>query len=654
MANKVTNKEVDAKPKSKSLSKKVFDSFKAKVTAAKKVHDEKSEDIKLWRDYYRGDQWDAGDERFKDQPTDNVIFSNIKTLIPSINFKDPRIFVRAKKKPYPTKLPTGEEAIFDTNKASMIVELILNYYYRELEIKRQIDKSLLDCLIGPWGVIQIGYTMESEVVSDDKLIQTDELIKSETPFVKRVSPLDFLVDIEAKDSHLEDASWIAFRRVRRLQDIKDDPKFINTTNLEVNVVVDVDNKSGEVNVSDKLPDNKGGDGGEWGRVEYWELWDKRSKKIISIALNHDKPIEYRDWTLDYDGGFPVETLFFNENPDELYPVSDVEIYIDSQDELNILKALNLDHVKRVSQRRYVAKEDAFQEEELDKIIHGGDGAIAFTSSESAETALVPLKDANIASDVYAVIQDHKRQIQEESGVAMIEKGASIKFETATEPSLIQQGINIRRDDRTAILEQFMKHIMRKVGKVLQQTLDKEQSFPLNQTELEEAGTLIPDKLESIVGPDGVAMGLQWINASKEDIQGEYEFSVQVGSSKPINQEIRKRDATQVFSALNGHPLVDQMELLKKTLEAFEVNDYEKLLRNPEEVAEEQEAQAQAQIEAEQAVDEPKRQTDLAKTEMKTASNEKITLMKELVNLLGSSESQTDNNQGENNAKKKGE
>ena len=61
-------------------------------------------------------------------------------------------------------------------------------------------------------------------------------------------------------------------------------------------------------------------------VEGWDIWDKESQKIMTMVEGHGSWLVEEDWPLKYEN-FPVETLYFNENPDELFPVSDVEIYI---------------------------------------------------------------------------------------------------------------------------------------------------------------------------------------------------------------------------------------------------------------------------------------------------------------------------------------
>ena len=63
-----------------------------------------------------------------------------------------------------------------------------------------------------------------------------------------------------------------------------------------------------------------------------------------------------------------------------------------------------------------------------------------------------------------------------------EKGGAEKFDTATEPALIQQGTNMRRDERGSMLEDFICRNVRKIASILQQTLI-EKDFALEQEDL---------------------------------------------------------------------------------------------------------------------------------------------------------------------------
>jgi hypothetical protein len=149
----------------------------------------------------------------------------------------------------------------------------------------------------------------------------------------------------------------------------------------------------------------------------------------------------------------------------------------------------------------------------------------------------------------------------------------------------------------------------------------DQSIPLSDSQLTEAGIMTPEKVEKIVGPSGSIL-LPWLNASRSDIEGDYIFDIEVGSTRPINKEIRKQDAIQLYSMLNQHPLVNQMELIRLTLEGLDVKDHGNLLKTDDQLQQEakQRSEQQAQMsqmamQAEQAKVMPKIQSDMAKAKL---------------------------------------
>ena len=596
--------------------KKTLALWKGRLSVAhRKFGKEAKGNIKKWRDYYRGRQWGTGEDRnrmYSDQIVINMVFQNMRTILPAINFRNPKMYITAKKKPYRIN---GNE-IYDTLQGAMVLEMILNYFYAELSVKRQADKALLDAGLGPWGIIRVGYTTKTEKVQDEKLLETNELIRSESVYAVRVSPNDFRVDPEATDSHLEDANWIAYRWVKTVDDVKRNPNYKNVSKIKSNFKAKTD-YDGDVKGPSMSGHTHDPESTDWDRVEGWDVWDKRTHRLITVVDSHDTVLQDKPWPLDYEG-FDCEILYFNENPDEQLPVSDVDIYMGQQDELNRLASLALQHVRNAASQKFLSQEDTMDAAEMEKITNGPPTVIA-TVKGNPENALFPLKTQVVSQDIYMWIRQLKGDIREEQGVAAYERGVAEKFDTATEPALIAQSINLPREERKGIFEEFVKRVVRKMGHVLQQTLTK-QDFPLTQDQFEEAQQGMKSKLEKIVGPEGSQIIAPWFNAGKDDIQGEYDYSLEVGSMQPVNQETRKRDAVQLYQLLAENPLIDKVEGTKQLLEAFDRRDLDKLLRDPQEVAQEAQAQQQAALQAEIAKDQPKRDTDLQKTQMKSQTS----------------------------------
>lgn len=553
--------------------------------------------INLWRDYYKGKQWSkVAQTRYEDLVVDNQVFSSIKTVLPSINFRNPKIFVKAKKKPY---LGDNQQLV-DTGAMAEGLEIVLNYYFKELKIKKQISKIGTDALLGHWGLINLGYTLETDKFKSKgkEEIEINEYIKSESPFAVRFSPRNFIVDPECKEHDLSDAGWIGLKWVKTLSDIQANPKYKNTQGLKTNFTIDTKftSQANGVVVPGKV--SQAGKATIWDRVEGWDIWDKRKQKLITIVLEHDKELQNIDWPLNLEG-FPVETLSFNEVPDEQLPLADIDIYMSEQDALNRLSSLELSHVKRVSERKYLTEKGSISEDEKEKVLKGGDGATGeYAEGKNPEKVMFPLRNATISQDLYIVKRNKKDSIREQQGIAHFEQGGTRNFETATEPALIAQGVQVRREERRQILEDFIKLIVRKLAHIIQQTIDRV-DIALDADTFNQAlgNDFLQSKLYKITGSDGILLQ-PWLALSKEDLQGDYDFDIEIGSTQPINDQTRKQDALTLAQTVQGNPYVNQGVLAKIIVEALAPNQEDQLLLDPQQVEQglQQSAEAEKQHE----------------------------------------------------------
>ena len=610
-----------------------FDKIKLQHDRAEEKFKAVKKAIENNRDYYKGKQWDdnAG-QQYNEEVVDNMVYKMISTMIASILLRNPRYFVRSKKKPFNT--PNG---IFDTIRSAQAVEVLANYYVSKLNLKREVRKCALDAMIGGYGIVELGYTFETEEVGNAKeesntkennetetakeeykegeVFEVNELIVEDSPYIVRRSPLDLRIDPNAKDTLLHDAEWIAWRVVKTIDDARE---YFGKKELKPNFTPQKE-KSDYVQ-SPSINANKQ-TGADCGLFEYWERWDKREKRICCYALDGENEIlSEKDWPIDFGKAFNIEVLYFNENPDDCYPISDVTLMRQQQDMLNRMESLQLDHVKRISQRKYLAQEGQMSEDEMRKLETGPDGTIALVKSDP-NAAILPLRDATIAQDHYVLQNQIKNNIREVMGIAAYESGVAVNFETAAEQSSMTSAINAKRDDRRDVVEDFYIRIMRKLLVIIKETMDKEE-IPLTQNQLNALKTVIPDKIAKIVGPTGEVL-LPWLTLTNEDIQGEYEFSVSVGSTAPDNLAQRKSDYMQLTKAFAGNPYINTAAATKYGLQLFGAPEAEELMKNPEEVDAQMAQSAQAAQQSELQIEQMKKQIDMLKAQLKSETSIRV-------------------------------
>ena len=514
--------------------------------------------------YFRGQQWPKV-ENIRSIPPHvvNFILSDIKVMLPALSLRSPRVFCK------PTQatmiLPDGRVAMMikDQNgqdvpvpviEAAKAKETLINWRWRELRIKQQVRRTLQDSLLAPFGVMKIGYTLETEKVSlggaegDDALIESNELIKSNAPFAVRWSPSAFRVDSEARYPDLSDAGFVAFGWKARLDDVKRNPRFKNTRNVPTTVELKTDFKTTGAESPSRSRPSGALEEHFYQRVQLWELWDKRRQKRIVLADDHDKELEYVDWPEAYEN-FPAETLYFTEHPDQLYGPPDLYQVLYQQDGYNQTTALIINHIRR-SLRKYLVQTGTMDEKEKQKFEEPIDMLLIEVMAQNVGEAVQPLKDANIPADWWVGRQSLRDDHDRVSAMSDFARGIAEKVDTAAEAGIVQSHLSVRTNDSRDFVEDFAARISRQLLQIDAQTFDPESMIP-------------------VVGPDGaLALGQFAQVQSRAQLQAETDVEVQIGSMQPENLARRKQDILQLYAILRGDPMVDQFELREQLSHAY--------------------------------------------------------------------------------------
>ena len=569
------------------LSQKRFQQYKDDLeTAHSKWKAEAEPYCVRMAEYFRGAHWQGvTTDATIPQLVANLIYSDVKVMLPVLALRNPRIFVKPvgatqqMTVPGPDGQPVARAVqVIDGHPipaldAAHAKEALINWRWRQLRINTQIRRVITDALLAPFGILKLGYLQETEKVeappaeatidpltgapappeSPPDLLDVNDRITAAAPFAVRWSPAEVRIDPEARYPSLEDAGWIAFGFKARLEDLRRNPRYRNTRGLQATVAIKTSYATDGTERQDRV--------GEELRVQCWEVWDKRTHQLLTLADDHDGALESRDWPLDFDG-FPAETLCLTEYPDTLYGPPDLWQVRGQQDAYNELSAMILNHVKRFL-RKYIAQRGAFDEAELEKLKHPTDGLVVLTDGHPAE-ALAPVPDAAIPVDWWQARVNMRDDHDRVSGISDFTRGVAEKVDTATEAAAITSNLTVRTNDTRSLVEGFAVRVSKQVLAIDAQTLDLPLAVP-------------------VIGPDGaVALGEFLQIPTRAYLHAETEVEVEIGSMQPINQQARKQDLLQVYSMLRGDPLVDQFELRRRLLPAFQetIPDLDRVLLSP--------------------------------------------------------------------------
>jgi len=396
--------------------------------------------------------------------------------------------------------------------------------------------------------------MAGELPSDDDIVAsvpstTLEIVEDQA-FVERISPFDILVDPEA--TCLEDAKWVVQRIVRPLSDVKKDKRFKAGVRRSITADAGVryrwENDTERERYSDLVD-----------RVSLYEYYDIENGTLSVCASSGD------DYLLDptpmpYAFGHPFVMLRNYDVPDTFYPMGDLESVESLQEELNKTRTQMVNHRKRYA-RKYLYHERSFGPDGREALESDTDGRFVPVVDENRNLGdvVVPLPQVPLAPEMYNHSQIIEADINTVSGVSEYARGQMPETRrTATEASIIADAGNARASDKLATVELIVSTVARMVMQLTQQYMTDAQ-------------------MVRVTGKDDQQ---HFVAYERDDIVGEFDFTVEGGSTQPLNETARRQQAISLMNAMAPlvGAVVDPAELVKHVLQyGFGINDAEKFL-----------------------------------------------------------------------------
>ena len=552
-----------------------------KITAAARWRDDMGYD-QLWRrmvDLYRGKHWPNTTISNEDLIAVNLAFSTVNVIAPAVSVNHPKIVVT------PNQPEDEDRAAF--------VEAVVNHLWRHHDFRKPFRRSVKDFLIFGHGWLKVGWNFveQERTLSDterDELfidavgetdmfamenpemagdLPTDEqmaasipdtamMVVEDQPFIERVSPYDIYIDPEA--TCLEDAQWICQRIVRPLEEAKKDKRYKASArkNLGADSVLNpmftpTDREQQDQYLQDIVD-----------RTVIFEFYDIVNNKMSVLAQNGEEflvdPIP-----MPYVYGQPFVMLRNYDVPDYFYPMGDLEAIESLQEELDKTRSQLVNARKRYA-RKYLFHERSFGPEGREALEADEDGRLVpvVDENKSLNEVVIPMPQTPLSPEIYNYSAIIEQDINTVSGVSEYARGSMPEIRrTATEASIIADAQNARAADKLAIIEIGIGHLARRVIQLMQQFMTGEQ-------------------MAQVADRGGENL---FVPFERDDIIGEYDFSVEGGSTQPMNETIRKQQAVSLMNAVA--PLVgvviDPAALAKYVLQTgFGVKNPDKFLIQP--------------------------------------------------------------------------
>lgn len=493
------------------------------------------EEWRRFRAYYRH-HWKMGTTL----PV-NMIFSVIRSMIPQIYFRNPKVFVT------PTKPGMDIHA--------RTVEAIDNQLIKDLDLKRQMKKVITDACIQGTGVMWRGYDSEfgwdpesiDPMTGDSTLtqynsagyrIEYNTFVQPGMPWAQRAEPESTILPWGCRD--VRNAEWVAMRVLRPLKDVQADTKYRNTKGLGPMSATSNGTPQDEF---DKIMQHSE-------LVELFQIRDVKTGNIYVINLNHDKFLRNEADEMQM-GGLPFHWFVMNEDPTYPWGIPDARIMEPQQLELNEVRKLAMHH-RRVAMVKMLYKRGAIKAEEIEKLLDEDvKAAVAVDIAEGSIDNVIRHINSTIPQELNLWGEIIRGDIREVTGFGRNQVGqAEGGRTTATEAKIVFGAHEIRLDERRDMAADFLEEIVRGINQTV---------FKFWNTE----------RVVQVVGPSGLP---GWIKYTGTQLaSGNYNYRIDPNNGAAVSGETRKADSTQLLQlwAAVGKGAPPPPELARYIFSAYE-------------------------------------------------------------------------------------
>lgn len=488
----------------------------------------------------------------------NEIYPIVQYELPAIFFKSPRAFLKPRNKNYIVKkknIYTGEreEVFIDGAKSAKTQEHILNYSIERMKYKDQVRKTLLDALLFKYGALWHGYKGNFGMTEESSIYIEDEKV-----FVSRLSPRKIIFDPKVTLANIDEAEWVGRIIDIPLRDLVEDDE------LNITDEIKAYDGFGQVLASDNPLISKGGadkynvfsrartlldytDKEFRSKAKFVKLYEvfrkptraERRKgekgEILLLADGQEEPLRKSQWPYATKE-WPLKILMFNDVPDDLFGMSDLEVYSGIADHKNLVINLQIRNAEANSKVMTMFDKSGLEEEEIEKIINGEQNVIGVDGPVSGKIASATPGGA-ASSELYLLDGRIQQNLDEKSGVNDLKKGSLRSGEeSATSVRIRNAGSSSRPAYRQDIMADFIKDSFKFINDLNQQFMPVKEAV-------------------RIMG----SLDIEWSDIpSKDDIQADVDVEIDVISMLPESPEREIQQNQQILDLMVNALTVPQI------------------------------------------------------------------------------------------------
>lgn len=471
-------------------------------------------------------------------------WSMVKSLETSIYVQNPDMMVEA----------------YDDSRRELgsILTQIANFDIDQMDLKTVGNLGLIDVFTcGFCAVIELVETPKRTVryPKTEKEAKEGKGEEVEDPeaqryVVKRIAPKDLLVPRGTRLLDLSDAPYVAVAFYPTIQELKDDKKFDLPSDIEERAP-NADTLSSEPKETGAKTGEAKGTGEEkdpeYKRVLCWEIHDKVNQQLIYMLDYNGEIVSEIDWPAKFQIGgrslYSISVMAMNQLPNEWYSKPEIELIAPQLIMLNRIETMIMKDAAD-KWRKYACWGDVVPEAMQGKITDTTSDTVQLivldpsqidklSGSQNHEVPDVDrvvgeIKDPAPKRDLLPIREMLKGEIGDVLGYGPPASGGMPKTRSAREAVAVKERQEQRLSKRADAVGDFYRQFGQKHLLLLQQTM------------------VLPRYVRLFEKAKDLA---SWRQYDIKDIQGDFNFIVHSGTSRPRTTEAYRNSEMQLFQTL---------------------------------------------------------------------------------------------------------
>jgi len=248
---------------------------------------------------------------------------------------------------------------------------------------------------------------------------------------------------------------------------------------------------------------------------------------------------------------PFSILRFTLRDDSPYPIPPMSQGLGVAKEYNLARSDIQKHRKRFNRKYELNVNGLINDDEASKLENGEDGTII--RKMTSETLCTPIQDAMVDQTRYQELAYLKAEMIELFGGSSDEARGIAGADSATQAGILDKRLEMREGDSMSMVIDQVRDVARKLDMLVQVNITGEEAV-------------------KVTGPQGEFWELVR-EQDYEKINGEFEYSVNVGATIPQLPQMERSSFLAVLGILGNVPqFLTQPRLLKRILEMHHIDD----------------------------------------------------------------------------------